>query len=518
MVQAPSETEPRIPFELFLQGLALSAFINLFLHIRFRGRIVKWILYPLQKKMCEALDTAAAVRETVFWLLKARQVGGTEIIAAWCVLKCMAFPGYSILVLSKNGGAARKFVSKKLVPLLERLYKYAPNLPWPTYHVTQNTVTFGNGSVIEAINSANHAGRGDVADAVIMDEAGHGEFEHHAEDIVQSVQGTTEHGSSAFMVVMGTSAPGTYFNARSEEYNKQAPTGIIFFFLAMYVFPWRMKGTTEGDAFWAKRVARLGQVGASQEYPSTPEEAFLSKSGYVFPQWERPKGRHVKRLPLDWTWQLILGYDHGRTHDHPAVLLFMLFNAVRNHLHVFYELVWEEGEGIEAICEDINVTLVDLRKQHPKMPRPARNIADTAITNDTDGRQTIRDLIHERTKLYFTGAYKHDEKTSLDWTITRTNENRLTVDPDCTYTIDKISHLLWDKKKSRYGKPVDIGNDPIDILRYVDAEIVKKKLAKTPAPTKIPAYSASGRKYREDHSIKSGTQQPPKPGRDWRTW
>lgn len=516
MVAAPAQQQDRIPFELFLQGLSLSGFINLFLHIRFRGRIIKWILFPLQKAMCQALDTAAAVRDTTFWLLKARQVGGTEIIAAWCILKCMAFPGYTILVLSKNGGAARKFVSKKLVPMLERLYKYAPNLPWPTYHVTKNLVTFGNGSSIEAINSANHAGRGDVADAVVMDEAGHGEFEHHAEEIVQSVQGTTEHGSSAFMVVMGTSAPGTYFNARSEEYSKKSPAGIVFFFLPMYVFPWRTKGTPKGDAFWAKRVARLGPVGAAQEYPSTPEDAFRSKTGYVFPQFERPARRHVKRLPLDWSWQFILGYDHGRTHDHPAVLGFYLFNALRDHLHQFHELFWEEGEGIEEICTDINETFVELRKVHPKMPKPSRLIADTAITNDIDGRQTIRDLIYERTKLFFQGAHKHDEKTSLDWTIARINENRYTVDPDCTYTIDKISHLLWDKKKSRYGKPVDIGVDPIDILRYIDAEIKKKGLSKVAKPDRIKPYSAEGRKAREARIF--GGAHLPRPGGNWREW
>jgi Phage terminase large subunit (GpA) len=520
MVQ-PSPTD-RVPLATFLQGLTLSAFINLFLHIRFRGKVEKWTLYPLQRQLCDALDAAAAVRETLFWLLKARQVGGTEIIAAWCVLKCLANPGYSILVLSKNGGAARKFVSKKLLPMLDRLYKYAPNLPWPTYHITLNTVTFSNGSVIEAINSANHAGRGDVADAVVMDEAGHGEFEHHAEDIVQSVQGTTEHGSSAFMVVMGTSAPGTWFNARSEDYYQatakgQATPGIYFFFLSMAVFPWRVKGTPEGDAFWARRVVRLGEVGARQEYPENPADAFMSKSGYVFPQFERPKGRHVRRIPIDWSWSFMLTYDHGRTHDHPAYLGFFLYQAYRDFLFQFDELFWEDGQGIEEICKDINEKLAALKQVYPKMPRPRRLVADTAITNDIDGRQTIRDLIYARTKLMFQGAHKHDEKVSLDWTIARVNENRLVIDPDCTYAIDKISHLLWDKKKSRYGKPVDLGVDPIDVLRYTDAEIITKKLSKIPEAKPIPAYSRAGAEYRAKTSGVRPVGPVPNKG-DWRNW
>jgi hypothetical protein len=513
-----SAAPDRVDFSSWLSGLTLSAFINLFLHIKFRGRVIKWTLFPLQKAMCQAITVAAATRESVFWLLKARQVGGTEIIAAWCLFMCLARPGYSILVLSKTGGAAQDFIEEKLLPMLRRLYEYAPHLPWPSYTRTKSLIRFSNGSRIEAINSANHAGRGKTVDAVVMDEAGAGEFEHHAEDIFQSVQGTTEHGSSAFMIVMGTSAPGTWFNRQSEAFYRRATPGIFFFFLSMAVFPWRDPATDEGKAWWAKRVAQLGEVGARQEYPQTPEDAFLSKSGFVFPHFESPKGRHIKRLPIDWTWLYLTIYDHGRTKEHPAALLHLLYNPRIDHLHQFGEQIWE-GEGLDIITRDMVSWREELVKTWAKqgiaVPK-SRALADTAITAD-DGRQTIRDIIYKKTSklYYFQGAKKHDEKLSLDWLIARINENRYTVDPDCVFTINQISHLLWDTKKSRYGKPVDLGNDCVDDLRYACAEIEEKLKRKPPVDEPIKAYSRKGAEYRAQHSVTKATVPPTDPTKRW---
>lgn len=511
-------TQDRVLFAPWLQGLALSAFINAFLHIKFRGQVVKWVLYPLQRKMCEALDAAATVREAVFWLLKARQVGGTEIIAAWCILKCMAFPGYTILVLSKNGGAAQKFITRKIIPLLDRLYKYAPHLPWPSYTRTKNLIQFGNGSWLEAINSADHAGRGETVDAVIMDEAGAGEFKHHAEEIYQSVQGATEHGSSAFMVVMGTSAPGTWFNIKSEEYNRDPGPGVYFWFLAMSVFPWRDRSTPEGAAWWAAKVRRLGEVGAKQEYPSTPEDAFLSKSGFVFATFETPKGRHVRRIDLDWTWLYLLVYDHGRTKEHPAILWHTLYGRHINHWHVFAEQAWDKGQGLLEICRDMvdfrNKLKAELAAQQKVLPKPARLIADTAITND-DGRQTIRDIIHRKAGYYFQPAMKHDKKVSLDFFIARIDEDKFSIDPDCTLSIYQISHLLWSDKKSQYGKPDEVQDDAPDLGRYGCAEINAKLLAKIEEEKPLKPYDPKARQYRQEHSIHA-PQKPVAP--DWRSW
>ncbi|HLP40144.1 MAG TPA: phage terminase large subunit family protein [Fibrobacteria bacterium] len=506
----------RVLFHSWLQQYSLSAFINLFLHIKFRGKVLKWTLFPLQQAMCQAITAAASVRESVFWLLKARQVGGTEIIAAWCLFMCLSRPGYSILVLSKTGGAAQDFIEEKLLPMLDRLYEYVPHLPWPSYTRTKSLIRFSNGSRIEAINSANHAGRGKTVDAVVMDEAGAGEFEHHAEDIFQSVQGTTEHGSSAFMVVMGTSAPGTWFNNQSEEFYRHGAPGVTFFFLSMAVFPWRDTRTPEGKAWWAKRVAQLGEVGARQEYPSTPEDAFLSKSGFVFPQFERPAGRHIKRMPLDWTQLYLIVYDHGRTEDHPAILWHCHYYRQRDHLHVFKEEVWQ-GEGLNKICADMVESREELKKLAAAaghaLPKPNRQIADTAITNDDGREKSIRDVIFQKTKYYFTGARKHDKKVSLDFFIARINEDKFSMDPDCVFSANQISHLLWSKRKSQYGTPEELGDDAPDLGRYACAEIEAQLKRKPQKEAPIKPYSREGAAYRAQHSITKAQVPPADPGR-----
>ena len=479
-----------------LEQLSTSMFIQIFLHIKYQGKKHKWYPHPEQDKMLTALDNAGKVKNATFWLMKSRQAAGTSMVAARLIKKAMAIPDYQILVMSKSGDQAEKFLSARVVKTLEWLYEFAPDFPWPKYKVTKTKIMFANGSVIEAINSALHAGRGDTVDEVVLDEAAAGEFRHHFDEIWGSITGGTEHSASGFKIVLSTAEPGTPFNSKSKEYYKEPKQGIYFYFMGRYAIPEEMRT----DEWWQQRVAELGPVRALLEYPITIEDCFVTNEGYVFPQFEKPEGRHVKQIAIDHGQIFGTTYDHGRTKEHPAVMWYWLFNKYEDHLYVFKEHFWFEPQGgVSEICGGINEDMFHLRAEG--FPKPRMNVADTAITNN-DGRQSIRDMIKDKTGIYFNPAQKHDEKQSLDHLITRVNENRITFHPSCVHSIRQYGELRWSTKTDRYGKAEDLDNDSIDVGRYCDSDL-RMHYPKAEFKPLPPSYTRANKIWRDKHSIKN---------------
>lgn len=500
-----------------LEHLTTAEFIIIFLHIKYQGKKQKWYPHPEQIKMLDRMDEAGKVKNATFWLMKSRQAAGTSMVAARLIKKALAKKDYKILVMSKSGDQAEKFLNDRIVVTLNWLYEYATNINWPKYKGWKRfrkpskigKVEFDNGACIEAINSALHAGRGDTVDEVVLDEAAAGEFKHHFDEIWGSITGGTEHSASGFKTVLSTSEPGTPFNARSKDYYREPKKGIYFHFMGRYAIPEEMR-TNE---WWQQRVAELGQVRATLEYPMTIDDCFVSNEGFVFPQFEKPASRHVKAQPNNFTYIFGTTYDHGRTKEHPAVIWYWLFNRYENHLHVFKEHFWFEPQGgVNEICAGINLDLHDLRAQG--FGKPSRNIADTAITND-DGRQSIRDMIFDKTKIYYSPAHKHDEKQSLDHLISRVNENRITFDPSCVHSIRQYGELMWDTKTDRYGKAKDLDNDSVDVGRYCDSDL-RKAFPKKDFQPMPPRYSRANKIWRDKTSIKAITG-PVKQERDWQS-
>jgi hypothetical protein len=492
----------------FLQDFSLSFFINGFLQIRYKKKLIDWQLFPRQWDFCQEIDRVGGIPEEWLWLLKNRQTGISHIFAAYIILKCQAHEGFRALVLSKTGDDAVSFVKNKIVFHLENLKKYAPEIPWYNYKATTEKVVFENGSYIDVFNCANHASRGENYEFVLLDEAGFGNFVYILEDVLQAVSGTIEH-SEGNLAVVSTSAPGTPYNARSKLYFEEgAEEGISFYTLGFDTFPPRVN-----NPVWkAKQINKLGEVRFQQEYFEKAEDAFATREGYGFKQFERPRGRHVKKVKLNWKWQYWVVYDHGRTHDHPAMLWHMLYSPVYDHMHVFHEQYWPDT-GLDTICHEMLYTQLQFRRDF-NAPPPYRSLADTAITADdssSEDRQTIRDIIFKKTKLYFTGSIKHNERLSTDWLVMRVNENKISIDPSCVHTIRQFKNILWAKenqartreteRRGRYGVLVDKDNEAIDLGRYACAEINVRMPSKEEREEPLPAYSREAAEYRAQHQI-----------------
>jgi len=504
-----TEQDSGVTLPQMLEQLSTSSFIQMFLHIKYQGKKHKWRPHPEQDKMLNAMDEAFTHKNATFWLLKARQAAGTSMVAARLIKKAMAIDDYQILVMSKSGDQAEKFLKDRILKTLDWLYEFAPQevYHWPNYKATRTKIKFSNGAVIEAINSSLHAGRGDTVDEVVLDEAAAGEFRYHFDEIWGSITGGTEHSAQGFKTVLSTAEPGTTFNSKSKEFYNEPKKGIYFYFMGRYAIPEEMRT----DEWWQQRVAELGQVRATLEYPMSVEDCFVTNEGYVFPQFEKPEGRHVNIKTIDVGHIFGTTYDHGRTKEHPAVMWYWLFNKYEDHLYVFKEHFWFEPQGgVPEICGDINKDMFELRAEG--MPKPKMNVADTAITNN-DGRQSIRDIIHAKTGIYFNPAQKHDEKQSLDHLITRINENRITFHPSCKHSIRQYGDLRWSLKTDKYGKAEDLDNDSVDVGRYCDADLrlhfPKKEFRPMPK-----TYTRANKLWREKHSIKA-VKPPVTTERDW---
>jgi len=509
---APSD----ITLPEMLEQITTTSFIRLFLHIKYQGKQHKWYPHDEQVDMLDSLDGASKIKNATFWLLKARQAAGTSMVGAHLIKRAMSTPDFKILVMSKSGDQAEKFLSDRIVKTLDWLYKYAPEFPWPKYSgwdkgkpTRAGKVEFDNGSVIEAINSSLHAGRGDTVDIVVLDEAAAGEFRHHFDEIWGSITGGTEHSASGFKIVLSTAEPGTTFNAKSKEFYENPVKGIYFYFMGRYAIPKEMRT----EEWWEQRVAELGTVRATLEYPLTVKDCFVTNEGFVFPQFESPEGRHVKEMKINWGHKFTVTYDHGRTKEHPAVMWYGLFNQYEDMLYIFKEHFWFEPQGgVDEICSGINEDLFYLRSIGA--PKPQRCIADTAITNN-DGRQSIRDMIMDKTGIYFNPAHKYDEKQSLDHLISRINQDRIVFHPSCVHSIRQYSELMWSLKVSRYGKANDLDNDSIDVGRYCDSDL-RLGFPKKESMPMPPRYTRANKLWRQKTGIK-GINPQTQAGNDWQS-
>jgi hypothetical protein len=153
----------------------------------------------------------------------------------------------------------------------------------------------------------------------------------------------------------------------------------------------------------------------------------------------------------------------------------------------------------------------DILRRDMGAPKPQRCIADTAITMDDTlehkKRKSIRDIIFQESKLYFTGCLKKEKKTAEDWFIKRVNDNKITFDPQCKHSIRQIRDILWDVRKSNYGKLVDLDNEAIDLGTYLCAEIEVRLPKKERVDIPMKAYDPKAAKYRKEHSIFKSTNK-----------
>lgn len=431
-------------------------------------RTVPFTLWPLQRKLLNNLDRDQKLGFNRTWIPKARQLGISELAAERAVMNMLKYDKFQVIVVSKKADDAEYFLEWRVKCKVEYLAKRAKQLEQasgvrievPTIvKATQEKIVLSNGSVITALPATGTSGASMTADAIILDEAGGFDLLPGAslEDLWRNILPTIEKaGRLGWIMVIGTSEPGTFFNDRIRKLLNNGSSQSKMYFLPWYTDPNRTQEWVK-----AQKEEMVNEVNFRLQYPETIHDFFAVKTGLVIPEFENTlQGNVTNRDKIDWgNAEIIVGYDHGSTEAHKAFAVFCLYWKEKNLLYVWKELVFR-GEAVYAIAPAIKAVIA----QMPKPPR--RLIADTAI-HKNDGVKSVAETFAEY-GIYWSKSQKHDEQGSLELVRRRCIERKVIVDEDCMELREEFVSWKYDKNGV---KPEDKNNDGIDAIKYICAEI-----------------------------------------------
>jgi len=226
------------------------------------------ILFNLRDAQSFALDHWAGNRYSL--TLKARQIGWTTLVAAHQFWLAFFHPDQNIIDLSRT---------EREAVLLLRKTKYGfSHLPlWmvdrgPRSLVEhQQRMLFENGSQITSMPSASDPARGESATLIVVDEWA---FLPNPEEAWSSIEPVADVGGR-IIGLSTANGSGNFFHqlwvGASASNNRFAPM----------FFPW--SATEDRDESWyqSKKESMLAWQ-LAQEYPTTPEEAFIKSGNPVF--------------------------------------------------------------------------------------------------------------------------------------------------------------------------------------------------------------------------------------------
>ena len=243
-----------------------SYFLRKYWHIAHpaHGRI----LFDLRRAQSDALEHCGENRYSL--TLKARQIGWTTLVAAHQFWLAYFHADQNIIDLSRT---------EREAVLLLRKTKYGfSHLPrWMTERGPKSMVDhqqrlfFGNGSQITSMPSASDPARGESATLIVVDEWA---FLPNPEEAWASIEPVADVGGR-IIGLSTANGSGNFFH----HLWTGASTGNNKF--ATMFYPW--SATEDRDQSWyeSKQISMLPWQ-LAQEYPTTPEEAFVRSGNPVF--------------------------------------------------------------------------------------------------------------------------------------------------------------------------------------------------------------------------------------------
>lgn len=434
-----------------------------------RQSYLKWFPWEMQKTVCMNF-----ARYKINWIMKARQLGISELMALYAVYVAVTEKRSEIIIVSVDLGEAKYFLKERVVTKLESMYPLQSDagvrFPWPNYVQLEDRIKWDNGSYIQAASSDNKEIISHTPRLVLFDEVRTYRWNDAAELWMNMLPSINDQPRSQ-LIAVSTAKPGTWFNANTEDIISGKVVGPHYFFMPFNANPKR-------DAKWVETKKALAGDDKRfyREYPRNEEDCFNTMEGMVYSTFDPEK--HVRPISPNFKMKYIVCYDHG--FRHPSVMLFMLYDKFTDHLYVFDEVFLQEVE-INEVAFLIRKKMNEYRQAF-NAPKPQLAIADTACFAKTGHRQTISEVLRRSIGLYFKKSDKHDRDGAVMLLKARFAYNGITIDPLCKHTIRQVSHLRWknyedyDPEKKTHDKeyrekPMDIDNDCTDCLEYTVSEL-----------------------------------------------
>ena len=242
-------------------------------------------LYDCQKRVARDLTDGQWL-----WILKARRLGLTWLLAAYATWLLTEHENRTIVVLNQNREYAMDFLSR-VRSILDGLP--ADRKPKLVTDNKSELMTESGGSV-RSMACTRRAIRSVTADLVIFDEAAYMDL---LKDARKAAQPAVETGRGQVVAISTSNGPmGEFYDVWQQSASGKTRYKPVF-------LDWRELKTR--DAEWYARESRENQADPlymKREYPSSAEEAFESAEGRIYPLFIRSeKFIHAKKIHANWT-------------------------------------------------------------------------------------------------------------------------------------------------------------------------------------------------------------------------
>ncbi len=483
-----------------LRSLTLEQYIGLFgaYWDRTKKQMTPFNLWPAQKKYCRFIEKHKEV-----WTPKPRQWGASEMSAERLMKSVLQNKGVETVVLSQSFDYAKYFLKYRI----KRKYQYVANQAGVIVPAIKSEsmehLELANESVFRCLSATNTSGESMSLDCIVLDEPGSFDSQPGANfgELYDNISPTLyQAGPDAWLMIIGTSKPGSSYNERLKRiYHKKNTTSHYFF------GSWR--DDPKRDDAWKKReVDRLGDANKFKIInPETMDDFFSIMEGLIFKQFDKEEGgRHVKEFDYKEirTGKIYNGYDHGSTDKHPSVFLSTIFNPYSQHLYVFDEIYWF-CEQVENMAPDIVASNRAIYEATTKTY--TKQLADYSIAQER-GIISIASVF-KKFGVQFSNCFKYKglkgESGSLALLSAMFTHNKITIHPRCTFLIEELSTWAWNTKL-KIPAPEDVNDNGPDVLRYIVAEVKPEQIGI--APTKPDHYSTERMQMRQRMDVLSQFQ------------
>ena len=225
-------------------------------------------LFNLREAQIETVE-AFLDNEKVL-ILKARQIGFTTVVMAFCLWAALFRPDYKVIILNRREKDAVKNLGMAVFAYERLPSKLRARLPLRANKHNQE-FKLTNGSEILCYPSNSNPARGDTASLMILDEWA---FMPNPEDAWASVEPVTDIGGR----LIALSTANGFGNLFHDEWVK-AEEGVNDW--EQVFFPWSAVPERDQDWYEAKKRS-LPEWQLHQEYPTDPESAFIKSGHGVF--------------------------------------------------------------------------------------------------------------------------------------------------------------------------------------------------------------------------------------------
>lgn len=422
--------------------------------------VAKWQPWPALNERAECWQRG----ESEF-ILKARQLGFTWLVAAYCAWR--ARQGWAIGLVSKGQDEARG--------LLARIHYIEATLPKYLQCGAQfraDSADYPNGGSIKAFPSTPDAGISWTFQLVVFDEFA---FHPYGAANYAAIRPTVSAGAQ--MIILSTADPalgpsGAFHDLYWASKRGETPYKAVF-------VPWSARPSR--DEAWLERERRA-YIGHPEEfdayYPETDAAAFVARSGLVYPQFKEERHVRPERIPLNLCARAVAGVDWGGG-DPTAITVMGL--EPRQHVHQYAEFARRGTVGVDEIAGFIG--------QFPV--RQVRCGADEPVA--------IATLQQALGPTYDVQAADTRRAEGLGLVAFLLDNDRLTIEPSNKQSIAEFPGYRWAERtdpndKTRYATktPVDHHADLMDARRYACAEL----LAMLMPSTALPKLTLAGRPMR----------------------